>query len=43
MTDETQLTLEDADLKANYEEARDTEYQEVLLAWDVTLADGLAL
>lgn len=43
MTHETQLTLEEAVLKANYEEAKDTEYQKVLLAWDVTLADGLAL
>ena len=43
MTDETQLTLEEAVLKANNEEAKDPEYQEVLLAWNVTLADGLAL
>jgi hemoglobin-like flavoprotein len=29
-------------LKANQEEAEDTNYQEALQAWDSTLSDGLA-
>ncbi|SDZ17256.1 CopG family transcriptional regulator [Nitrosomonas sp. Nm58] len=37
-----QECLKMALLQANQEEAADTHYQEVLPAWDSTLADGLA-
>ena len=33
--------LKQALLKANQEEARDSEYQEELKEWDATLSDGL--
>lgn len=38
---EKQRLLEEAVLKANQEEAEDTDYQDELSDWDVTLADGL--
>lgn len=36
-----ELSLEQAILKANQEEAEDEEYQEELDLWDVTLGDGV--
>lgn len=38
---EKQKKLEEDLLKANMEEAEDTEYQEQLSEWDSTLSDGL--
>lgn len=38
---EKKQILEQAILQANQEEANDIEYQEELLAWDLTLSDGL--
>jgi prevent-host-death family protein len=36
-----ELSLEQAILKANQEEAQDDEYQEELDLWDATLGDGV--
>ncbi|MEM8569234.1 MAG: CopG family transcriptional regulator [Bacteroidota bacterium] len=38
---EKRRLLEEAVLKANQEEAEDTDYQEEVAYWDVTLTDGL--
>ena len=38
---ERQRTLEEAVLKANKEEAEDSDYQEELSVWDETLSDGI--
>ncbi|MEZ4711673.1 MAG: hypothetical protein R3A44_31060 [Caldilineaceae bacterium] len=38
---EKQRTLEEHILRANQEEAEDTDYQQELAEWEVTLTDGL--
>lgn len=37
----THLPFKQALLKANLEEAKDTDYQEELQSWESTLSDGL--